>query len=161
MKIQADGHLIKIDSHKIEYLLINLFVAVQSVILQKKRHYQSMGIKIDDIITNIQHFSEAVIPQYRKRREYLLALLAKHEVDGKNPYNKKIFKRVDRGNYVLNPGLQILCNEQWMSISNISGNQDISENEIKEHSLKKQAKEFEEYRIKTEKEWKKRKKWEW
>jgi len=161
MKIQAGGYLIKIDSHKIEYLLINLFVAVQSVILLKKRHYQSMGIKIDDIIGNIQYFSESVIPQYRKKREYLLALLAKHEVDGKNPYNKKIFKRVDRGNYVLNPGLQNLCNEQWISVSSISGNQDISENEIKEHSLKKQAKEFEEYRKKTEKERKKRERERW
>ncbi|HUX56085.1 MAG TPA: UvrD-helicase domain-containing protein [Bacteroidales bacterium] len=161
LKIQVDGHLIKIDSHKIEYLLINLFVAVQSVILQKKRHYQSMGIKIDDIIGNIQHFSEAIIPRYRKKREYLLSLLARHEVDSKNPYNKKIFKRIDRGNYLLNPGLQILCNEQWMSVSGIFGNQDVSENEIVKHSVEKQKKEFEEYRKKMEKERKKREKWGW
>ncbi|OFX41745.1 MAG: hypothetical protein A2X03_16710 [Bacteroidetes bacterium GWA2_40_15] len=163
MKIQTDGYLIKIDSHKIEYLLINLFIAVQSVILRQKRHYQSMGIKIDDFIGNIQHFSESVIPQYRKKREYLLALLAKHEVDGKNPYNKKIFKRVERGNYVLNPGLQILCNEQWISVSSISGNQDISEEEIINHSVEKQKKEFEEVRKKIEKEKKKRERerWEW
>ncbi len=161
MKIQVGGHLIKIDSHKIEYLLINLFVAVQSVILQKKRHYQSMGINMDDIIGNIQHFSEAVIPQYRKKREYLLALIARHEVNSKNPYNKKIFKRIDRGNYLLNPGLQILCNEQWMSVSGIFGNQDISEDEIKKRSLEKQKKEFEEYRKKIEKERKKRKERGW
>jgi hypothetical protein len=161
MKIQADGQLIKIDSHKIEYLLINLFIAVQSVILQQKRHYQSMGIKIDDIIGNIQHFSESVIPQYRKKREYLLALLAKHEVNGNNPYNKEIFKRVERGNYVLNPGLQILCNEQWISVSGISGNQDISEDEIIKHSVEKQKREFEEYRKKFEKERKKRERERW
>lgn len=161
MKIQVDGRLIKIDSHKIEYLLINLFIAVQSVILQKKRHYQTMGILIDDIITNIQHFSEAVIPQYRKRREYLLSLFAKHEVDSNNPYNKKIFKRIARGNYLLNPVLQILYSEQWISVSSITGNQDISEEEIIKHSVEKQKKEWEEYRKKFEKERKKREKWGW
>ena len=161
MKIQTDRHLIKIDSHKIEYLLINLFIAVQSVILRQKRHYQSMGIMIDDIIGNIQNFSESVIPQYRKKREYLLALLAKHEVNGKNPYNKKIFKRVERGNYVLNPGLQILYNEQWIYVSSISGNQDISEEEIINHSLEKQKKEFEEFRKKAEKEKKRRERERW
>jgi hypothetical protein len=97
MKVQVDGYLIKIDSHKIEYLLINFFIAVQSVILQKKMHYQPMGILVDDINGNIQHFSEAVIPQYRKKREYLLSILAKHEIDSNNPYNKKIFKRMGRG----------------------------------------------------------------
>jgi len=156
MKVQVDGHLIKIDSHKIEYLLINFFIAVQSVILQKKRHHQSMGILVDDIIGNIQHFSEAVIPQYRKKREYLLSILAKHEIDSNNPYNKEIFKRMGRGSYRLNPGLQILHDENWISVSTISGNQDISEDEIRKHSWEKQRKEFEEFRIKYEKEKKKR-----
>ena len=161
MKIQVDGQLIKIDSHKIEYLLINLFIAVQSVILLKKRHFQSMGINVDDIIGNIQHFSESVIPHYRKKREYLLSLFAKHEIDSKNPYNKKIFKRINRGNYQLNPELQILCNEQWISVRSISGNQDMSEDEIRKHSLKKHVKELEEFRKKMEKERKKRERWEW
>ena len=163
MKIQVDGRLIKIDSHKIEYLLINFFIAVQSVILRKKRHYQSMGIKIDDIVDNIQHFSETVIPQYRKKREYLLSLLAKHEVDSNNPYNKKIFKRIDRGSYLLNPGLQIQYDEKWISLSSISDNQDISEDEIIKHSIEKQKKEWEEYRKKFEKERKKRgrERWGW
>ena len=39
-KIQADWHLIKIDSHKVEYLLNNLFAAVQSVILQTKQYHE-------------------------------------------------------------------------------------------------------------------------
>jgi len=161
MKIQVDGHLIKIDSHKIEYLLINLFIAVQSVILRKKRHYQSMGIRIDDIVDNLQYFSEAVITKNRKKREYLLSLLAKHEVDSNNPYNKKLFKRIERGSYLLNPGLQIMYNEQWTAVSSISGNQDISEDEIREHSLEKQKREFEEHRKKFEKERKKRERERW
>jgi hypothetical protein len=161
MKIQVDGHLVKIDSHKIEFLLINLFVAVQSVILQKKSHYQSMGILVDDITGNIQYFSDAVIQKNRKKREYLLSLFAKHEVDSNNQYNKKIFKRVGRGCYILNPNLQILHNEEWISVSAISGNQDISEDEIRKHSLEKQKKYFEELQKKHEKEKKKRERERW
>jgi len=81
--------LIKIDSHKIEYLLINLFIAVQSMILQTKQYHEEMGVKLDDLIGNIQHFSEGVMPAYRKKREYLRSILAKHELDSQNPYNKK------------------------------------------------------------------------
>jgi len=163
MKIQVDGHLIKIDSHKIEFLLINLFVAVQSVILQKKSYYQSMGILVDDITGSIQYFSDAVIQKNRKKREYLLSLFAKHEVDSNNQYNKKIFKRVGRGSYVLNPMMQILYNEQWMSVSAISENQDISEDEIRKNSLEKHKRELEEYRKKIEKDKKKRdrERWGW
>ena len=163
MKIQADGHLIKIDSHKTEYLLINLFISIQSVVLQKKRHYQSLGIMVDDIIGNIEHFSETVITKKRKNRQYLLSIFARHEVDSNNPYNKKIFKRVGRGSYLLNPELKIFCNEEWISVSTISGNQDISEDEIKKHSREKQKKEFEEFQKRVEKEKKKRdrERWGW
>lgn len=165
IRIQVDERLIKIDSHKIEYLLINLFIAVQSVILRKKEYYQSLGVKIDDILGNIQHFSEAVLPQYRKKREYLLSILAKHEIDSNNPYNKKIFKRINRGSYQLNPALQILHDEKWISVSAITGNQDISEDEIRQHSFEKYQKEWEEFRKKFEKDKKKRErereKWGW
>jgi len=62
---------------------------------------------------------------------------------------------------VLNPGLQILCNEQWISVNSISGNQDISEEEIINHSVEKQKKEFEEFRKKAEKAKKKRERERW
>jgi len=158
IKIQVEGYLIKIDSHKIEYLLINLFIAVQSAILQTKQHYEVMGVKVDDLIENIQHFSSAVMPFYRKKREYLLSLLAKHEVDSKNPYNKKIFMRVSRGYYRLNPELQILYNDQWKSIAGIFSSHDLAEDEIRKQSRQRAEKEMEEYRKKIEKEMKRREK---
>jgi hypothetical protein len=88
-------------------------------------------------------------------------LLAKHEIGSNNPYNKKIFKRIERGSYLLNPVLQILRNEQWVSVSSITGNQDISEDEIIKHSFEKQKKEFEEFRKKAEKEKKRRERERW
>lgn len=156
MKIQAEGSLIKIDSHKTEYLLINLFIAVQSMILQSKLYHEAMGVKVDDLMGNIQLFSGAVMPAYRKKREYLLSLFAKHEVDSKNQYNKKIFKRISRGYYLLNPELKILYNEQWISMTDIFASHDLSEDEIRDQAWKKAVKEAEEYHKKVEKEMKNR-----
>lgn len=161
MKIHIDGHLIKIDSHKVEYLLINLFAAVQSVIVQTKEYYEDIGVRVDDLLGNIQHFSGAILPPHRKKREYLLSLLAKHEVESNNPYNKKIFKRISRGCYVLNPGLEIQCNEQWISMSDILRIQEISEEEIKKQAWQKAVKETEERRKKLAKERKRRERWDW
>jgi len=152
LKIQVEGRLIKIDTHKIEYLLINLFLAVQTNILQTKRHYEAFGVKIDDLIGRIQHFSETVLPAFRKKREYLLAVLAKHEADSKNPYNKKIFIRIDRGHYLLNPNLLIWNNEQWIPVIDLVENPGISIDEIQAHSVEKQKNEYEEWRKKLEKE---------
>ncbi len=163
MKIQVSDRLVKIDSSKTEYLVINLFIAVQSVIIRKKSHFQALGVRTDDMIDSLQNFSEAVIPGYRKKREYLLALFAKHEVDSSNQYNKKIFKRIARGTYILNPEMQILTNERWVSVKSITRSQDVSEEDIIKHSTEKMKKEWEEYSAKMESDRKKREKrgWDW
>jgi hypothetical protein len=161
LKIQVDNQLIKIDAHKIEYLLINLLVAVQSGILQTKRYAEIPGVKVDDIFSNIQHFSETLMPAFRKKREYLLSILAKHEVDSKNPYNKKIFKRLDRGYYILSTGMQLWVGEQWLSVNDIIKSQDISDQELSDHLFEKERKRVEEFRKKLEKERKERERRGW
>ncbi|HPM87871.1 MAG TPA: UvrD-helicase domain-containing protein [Bacteroidales bacterium] len=150
MKILAYGRLIKLDSHSIEYLLINLFLAIQSVVLLKKEFFHTMGIKMDDILGSIQNFSEAVLPAYRKKREYLSAIFAKHEIDSNNPYNKKLFKRISRGSYLLNQDLQIMYSDNWIPVKSIIENQDVSAEEIREHSFAKQKKIYDEYQKKIE-----------
>jgi hypothetical protein len=169
LKIQVDGHLIKIDPHKIEFLLINLFIAVQSVILQKKGYFQTLGIEVDDICENIRHFSETVVPEFRKRRAYLQPILSKHEVNSNNPYNKKIFIRVDRGHYVLNPDLLIEVDDKWLPVNDIIRQQGVTEDEILNMSKEKHERDIEEYRKKLEKEQREREKkkerererWQW
>lgn len=152
LKIQTDERLIKIDSHKFEYFLINLFIAVQSAIIQTKRHYQVMGITTADILINIQHISETLLPEFRKRREYLSSMLSKHEIDSTNLYNKKIFKRVQRGHYLLNPDMKLWSNGQWITVNDFFEKQDISIADIKNQSLAAQNKIIEQWNIQYEKE---------
>lgn len=151
LNLQVDGQLIKIDPHKTEYLMIHLFIAVQSIIIQSKRHYQIFGIKVDDFLDNLAHFPENVLPAYRKKREYCLAFLAKHEIAGRNLYNKKLFQRVGHGVYILNPAMLVRYRETWIPIGDIIDSQGINILDLTEHSMDKQRKEFDEWNKKYEK----------
>ncbi len=155
ISVQIDGHLIKIDPHKVEYLLVNLFIAVQSSIQQSKDYYQAIGIRVDDFFEKLQDFPGNVLPPYRKKREYWLAILAKHEIDGNNPYNKRLFERIERGVYVLNPHMQVRCMGDWILVSDIINSQGISLEDMISHSKEKHKKEMEESRRSWEKQRKK------
>jgi len=151
ISLQVDGHLIKIDPYKVEYMLVNLFIAVQSSIQQSKSHYQAIGIRVDDFIEKLQFFPENVLPPYRKKREYWLAILAKHEIHSHNPYNKKLFERIERGVYVLNSLMQFRYGDSWMLVRDILNSQGISLEDMIDHSVEKHTKEMEEQRRKWEK----------
>ncbi len=151
LSIQVDGHLIKIDPNKVEYLLVNLFIAVQSSVQQSKSHYEAIGIRVDDFLKKLQEFPVNVLPVHRKKREYWLAILAKHELHGNNPYNKKLFERVERGVYVLNPLMQIRCLDSWILIRDIINSQGISLEDMINHAKEKHKKEMEVYQRNWEK----------
>jgi len=152
LQIQVDNQLIKIDPHKVEYFMLNFFIAVQSVIQQKKRHYESLGVRVDDFIGKLVEFPENVIPAYRKKKEYWLAVLAKHEVDSNNPYNKKLFYRIERGVYVLNPDMKIRHEGQWIQAEEVIDSQGIVYEDIVEHNQQKRKKDLERFEEEMEKE---------
>lgn len=60
--------------------------------------------------------SDSIIPDYRKKRAYISALLSKNEIDSNNPYCKKLFSRKRTGHYILNPKLAIRRKEEWIDI---------------------------------------------
>ncbi len=155
LSIQVKGQLIKIDPYKAEFLMVNLFIAVQSSIMQTKHYFQAQGLLVDDLLSHISGFPDNILPAYRKRREYWLALLAKHESGSNNPYCKKLFYRVQRGAYILNSSMLIRFSDTWMPVYEIINSQGISLSDIMAHSEEKQRKKMEENRLKWEKERKK------
>ncbi|MDZ7743732.1 MAG: hypothetical protein U5Q03_18865 [Bacteroidota bacterium] len=74
------------------------------------------GPDIEDIVAE---YPDTVLPDYRKKRSYISANLAKNEIDGSNPWNRKLFIRVERGFYVLNPGLEIFIENQWRNVYDV------------------------------------------
>ncbi|MFH0866697.1 MAG: UvrD-helicase domain-containing protein, partial [Bacteroidota bacterium] len=117
IKLRVDEQLVKIDNHKFEYLLLCIFIAIQSSAVNRKAYYfRSTGVVVDDFLEIIQKFPENILPHFRKERTYILANLAKNEMESGNPYNKKLFKRQSRGNYLLNPLLSILIEDEWKNV---------------------------------------------
>lgn len=58
-----------------------------------------------DVLNCLECMPDEILPLYRKQRSYVNQILASHEVDKDNPYNKMLFKRIKRGCYVVNPTL--------------------------------------------------------
>ncbi|MFA4851336.1 MAG: UvrD-helicase domain-containing protein [Bacteroidales bacterium] len=134
IKLKVDEQLVKIDNHKFEYLLLCLFIAIQSSAIDKKVNLLGLaGVIVDDFLDMIQKFPEIVLPDYRKERTYILANLAKNEMQSGNPYNKKLFKRISRGNYMLNPDISILTEDEWKNVYDLMHiSKPPSEEEIKQ-----------------------------
>jgi len=68
-----------------------------------KPNYISGLFTIDDVLNFVTSMPDEIFPLYRKQRAYVNQILASHEVDKDSPYNKRLFKRVRRGCYVINP----------------------------------------------------------
>jgi hypothetical protein len=115
VSLKVDNRLIKIDNRQGEFLLFHIFLAV----LRNRINYQIYdyvpltAVVLTEIAASLP---DSVIPDYRKKRAYISALLSKNETASANPYCKKLFRRKRTGNYVLNPKLAIRLKEEWVVI---------------------------------------------
>ncbi len=105
LDIQVNGRLIKIDQRQGEFL-----------ILAVSMHFDK-PFSAGELASTLDNFSETVCPAYRKRRQYLSALLAKNEILGQNPYNRYLFKRIRVGKYRVNPGLYLKKGNRWEALA--------------------------------------------
>ena len=68
-----------------------------------RNDYVFGAFNMEDILKFTECMPDEILPFYRKQRSYINQILASHEIDKVGPYNKKLFKRVSRGCYVINP----------------------------------------------------------
>lgn len=125
IKIKIDEHLVKIDNHQIDYFILNLFIAIQYFVIEQKSNFPLIpkAIQIDDFIHFLNEFPESILPEYRKQRSYLSAHLAKQEVN--RPGSKKLYLRSQRGFYIINPDLEVLINNEWKNVNELTFTKDI------------------------------------
>lgn len=114
--LQMENKLFKIEAHQAEYLLFHSMFAVymdkiHDLIVNKISMFNSSVL-----MEIFAHFPENIVPAHRKKRSYLSALLAKHERSSSSPYSKKLFIRMERGEYMFNPQLLIKMNGEWQRI---------------------------------------------
>lgn len=115
VSIQADGRLIKLDNRHMGAFLLQLMQAL---------FYSHLGnalirggaFSAAMLAECVSELPETLLPQQRKRQSYISSQLSQHEVFSRQPYNKKLFFRLRRGQYVLNPALKIRQGEQWLDL---------------------------------------------
>ena len=119
IKCQIDRKMVKIYPHTMEYFLIIYFIALKNKInADIKKRYKRLGrmfdgsdddcLNMNDFMRYITNMPSSILPDYRRKRQYVNSILAKNEIDSNNPYNKKLFIRRVRGCYDLNPYIRFL-----------------------------------------------------
>ncbi len=143
IKIKIDAHLVKIPSRSMEFFLLQNFLMVQPRLLdQRDDTIKDNGLTMDDIMDVVEKFDNRILPEFRQKRQYVNSVMSKNEVDRDDPYNKKLFLRLGRGVYVVNPDLDIqVADGEWLNAYTMMNSEKITRerNEL----LKAEAREAE------------------
>jgi hypothetical protein len=60
-----------------------------------------------------------LVPSRRKHRAYISSILAKNEVHRDDKYNRKLFRRLKHGHYIINPQLAVWVEGAWRNIYDV------------------------------------------
>jgi hypothetical protein len=122
IRVKVSDRMVKIPNQKMEYFLLNIFMALQDAMINDNRGpWEEKGVKAADLEKAIAAYPEVIMPDYRKKRNYISSLLAKNEIKSNNPYNNALFLRIERGCYCLNPDLSVWVEEKWVNVYELTG----------------------------------------
>jgi hypothetical protein len=113
ISFQIDNKLIKIDNHRPLFFIINVMISIfynikptklaafsDMPFLKYEYYYQISGFSTQDFIDAIRYIPSNILPEHRKKRQNITALLSANETEIENGF--KIFKRIKRGQYLFN-----------------------------------------------------------
>ena len=116
MTVQAEGRLIKLDKRLMEFLMLNLMMAMFYTRLGENVVRGGNAFSSGDFVDVLSHFPDTVVPERRKKRAYISNILSKNEVTRDDKYNRKLFRRIKHGQYIINPQLSLWVEDEWRSI---------------------------------------------
>ncbi len=115
MTIQVDDRLIKLDNHLMEFLMLNLMMAMFYIRLGQNV-FRGGAFSSGDFYQVLADFPARVVPERRKKRPYISSILSKNEINRDDKYNRKLFYRIKRGHYIVNPKLSVRIDGNWHNI---------------------------------------------
>lgn len=74
-----------------------------------------------DFFYAVDAFPEYVLPAKRKKRAYISSILSKNEYYRDGPYNRRLFLRVEHGQYILNPLMDLFVGDRWTNVYELLG----------------------------------------
>jgi hypothetical protein len=126
IKVKVVDKLFKLDKSRMEYFMFNMaMIRLRHELLRSTEYFQSrerhlyyynFGLKAAELAVYVERIPDAVMPERRKKRAYISSILSKNEAAGSDPYNRKLFCRVEHGYYILNPLLQVENGDGWINV---------------------------------------------
>jgi hypothetical protein len=133
---QANKKLVKVVRRAFEYFLFYLLLNYYLKLILKNEAASESSFTFDSnkLLKIVSLYSNEVIGEHRKKREYISSILAKNEVSKSHPYNRGLFIRLQRGQYTFNPEILFEIKEdEWISIQSLMG-LTVFKNILKSHS---------------------------
>ncbi|MGC4063832.1 MAG: hypothetical protein QM784_04170 [Polyangiaceae bacterium] len=123
--VQVEGGLVKLQRHQGEYLVLALMTVAY------KRLYCGSYGRLDAVTaaalaTLLTDLPDSVVPEYRRRRAYLSAMLSKNEFRSTDPHSRRLFARERHGEYLPYEELKIRITRNsgepdWVPIFEVLG----------------------------------------
>jgi hypothetical protein len=116
VSIRIGSQLIKIDRSKAEFLLLELMLSemVYNAERIESSPWGQQGFSAAELADGVEIMPDAIVPRYRKESRYISAMLSKNEIDSNSPYSRRLFLRVRRGYYLLNPRIDLKIKDKWV-----------------------------------------------
>jgi hypothetical protein len=116
ISVQVDGKLVKLDKRLMDFLMLNLMMAMYYTRLGRKIIHRAGAFESADFVEVLANFPDRVVPERRKKRPYISSILSKNEINRDDKYNRKLFYRIKRGHYIINPKLNVRVEGEWRNI---------------------------------------------
>jgi Ankyrin repeats (many copies) len=122
LKVKLGDRMVKLDPTTGEWFLVQLgLVQLRRMVDGAASQGALPFVDAPALARLVAGLPPAVLPAYRRRREYLSSILAKNEVGSTNPYGRRLFHRVRRGSYVLCPALEFEVKGEWVPVIDLMG----------------------------------------
>ncbi len=116
IKYEFAGRRFQVNGHSMQYYLITLIQAMQDFqpnkiefnALKEATQKRRLGaFQVSDFSSFAALMPEEILPEYRKNKPYINAVLATNEVSQSDKsFCKYLFRRIQRGWYVINPDIK-------------------------------------------------------
>ena len=114
--LQINHRLFKLESNQPEYLIVQLMYVMSLIHGYQRYVWLEKAFDSTLLLEYLQRLPEHLFDKKRQKRTYISSLFSKNEVCSSDKYNKQLFKRVGRGQYMLNPELVMKINGEWHPI---------------------------------------------
>ncbi|HKK75707.1 MAG TPA: UvrD-helicase domain-containing protein [Saprospiraceae bacterium] len=102
-----DGRLYLINHRSMEFFLYNVLNAIRLDVFAPNDPLPERCLLMDDFMLFIEEMPASLLPDYRRKRQYVNSILSKHEANRDDPYNRKLFIRRSRGCYDVLPEAEV------------------------------------------------------